>query len=79
LRHAGQWPIAEKRKGRAASSRVAGQSVARFARVRIEAQRAEPFAPPRLQVLLSNGRRAELLLSDEQQLSRVLTLLEQPG
>jgi hypothetical protein len=28
---------------------------------------------------LSNGRRAELLLGDEQQLPRVLALLEQPG
>jgi hypothetical protein len=32
----------------------------------------------RVQVQLVNGRRAELTITDEGQLSRVLTLLEQP-
>jgi hypothetical protein len=34
-------------------------------------------APLHLQLHLANGRRADLLLSDERQLSRVLELLEQ--
>jgi len=34
-------------------------------------------APLHLQLHLANGRRAELLLSDERQLVRVLELLEQ--
>jgi len=51
----------------------------RFARVRIESQRAEPAWPLRLQLVLANGRRAQLELSDERQLQRVLGLLEQLG
>ena len=52
----------------------------RFARVRLEPPRgSELILPLKLQLLLINGRRAELLLSDERQLPRVLSLLEQPG
>lgn len=63
LRRAQRWPA----------------SAARFARVRIARAHAEVSAPLKLQLQLSNGRRAELLLGDEQQLPRVLALLEQPG
>jgi hypothetical protein len=55
--------------------------VPRFARVRIEPLRVPGLLSPlkKLQLLLANGRRAELLLSDERQLPRVLSLLETPG
>lgn len=50
----------------------------RFARVRIEsARQAEVAAPLRLQLVLTNGRRAELILPDEAQLLRLLQQLEQ--
>jgi hypothetical protein len=38
-----------------------------------------PAFPLRLLLVLANGRRAQLELSDERQLPRVLDLLEQPG
>jgi hypothetical protein len=51
----------------------------RFARARIAAEKtAIASAALRLELQLSNGRRAELVLSDEQ-LPRVLKLLEQPA
>jgi hypothetical protein len=78
LRRAGLWPVKQKRESAAASALVARESTARFARVRIEsAQRAELTSALLLRLMLANGRRAELILSDEQQLPRVLTLLEQ--
>lgn len=71
LRGAQRWP---------ASAIVKQPTAARFARVRIAARaHAEGSGPLKLQLLLSNGRRAELMLGDEQQLPRVLALLEQPG
>jgi hypothetical protein len=39
---------------------------------------AGSMTPLRLNIQLVNGRRAELTLSDEEQLGRVLKLLEQP-
>jgi hypothetical protein len=79
LRRAGRWPAhsantARVRRGTAAP----GTATPRFARVRIAAE--QPTISSALLCLhlqLSNGRRAELLLSDEQ-LPRVLKLLEQP-
>ena len=57
---------------------VTGKSAARFARVRTASgQEAELTSPLALRLVLANGRRAELVLSDEQQLPRVLRLLEQ--
>jgi hypothetical protein len=51
---------------------------ARFARVRVEAARQES-APLRLHLVLANGRRAEVALTEEAQLPRILKLLEQPA
>jgi hypothetical protein len=48
-----------------------------FARVCLVGEPSALSEPLRLQLHLANGRRAELLLSDERQLSRVLDLLEQ--
>jgi|SRR5580700_9209778 hypothetical protein len=68
---AGRWPVSEAR----GSTEVARMAPPGFARVRIV---PEPGAAPlHLQLHLANGRRADLLLSDERQLPRVLELLEQ--
>jgi hypothetical protein len=48
-----------------------------FARVRVVPEQGAVSASLHLQLHLANGRRAELLLSDERQLPRVLELLEQ--
>ena len=76
LRHTGQWPrdvAKQKMTKRATSAKL------QFARVRIAPDHgAELMTPLRLNILLVNGRRAELTLSDEDQLARVLKLLEQP-
>jgi hypothetical protein len=70
LRSSGRWP--EKASG----STVAESTVPPgFARVRIVPEHRT--APLHLQLHLANGRRAELLLSDERQLARVLEVLEQ--
>jgi hypothetical protein len=59
---------------------VSRKAVARFARVRVEPPAgSELLLPLNVQLLLANGRRAEVLLSDERQLPRVLSLLERPG
>jgi hypothetical protein len=50
-----------------------------FARVRIVAEHRAMSAPLHLQLHLANGSRADLLLSDERQLPRVLALLEEPA
>lgn len=68
------------RRGPAAEPSAVGALAARFARVRIAAPRHSTASLPlRLALLLVNGRRAELMLEDEGQLPRVLSLLEQPG
>jgi hypothetical protein len=76
LRSTGRWPAEAVNSSRSA---VVAKTVApQFARVRIA---PEPPAVPallHLQLHLSNGRRADLLLSDERQLPRVLALLEEP-
>jgi hypothetical protein len=70
LRSAGRWP--------AIGSTVVGRTAPPgFARVRIVPEPHAMSAPLHLQLHLANGRRAELLLSDERQLPRVLELLEQ--
>jgi hypothetical protein len=73
LRSAGRWP-ATKTSG---STEVARTALPGFARVRIVPEQGAVSAPLHLQLHLANGRRAELLLSDERQLARVLELLEQ--
>jgi hypothetical protein len=79
LRRAGRWPAHSANTGRASRATVApGMARPRFARVRIAAEQTAIISVPlRLELQLSNGRRAELVLSDEQ-LPRVLKLLEQP-
>ena len=58
---------------------MAAARAPRFARVRIVPEQHTVSAPLHLQLHLANGRRAELVLSDERQLARVLELLEQPS
>jgi hypothetical protein len=74
LRSTGRWP-ATKASG---STEVARAAPPGFARVRIVADQSAVSAPLHLQLHLANGRRADLLLSDERQLPRVLALLEEP-
>jgi hypothetical protein len=74
LRRAGRWPVQKR-----ASAIVAHKAVPRFARVQIETPRNELAAPLKLLVSLANGRHAELVLSDEGQLARVISLLVHTG
>ena len=75
LRRTGQWPASG---GSLKGKKSLVPSKPRFARVRI-AEKAEAMSLlVRLQVQLLNGRRAEMTITDEGQLSRILTLLEQP-
>jgi len=80
LRRAGRLPARCANTARAdRSSSSSGTVTARFARVRIAAEQPTiSSAPLCLHVQLSNGRRVELNVSDEQ-LPRVLKLLEQPA
>jgi len=73
LRSTGRWP-GSKAGG---STEVARMVPPGFARVRIVAEQGAVSASLHLQLHLANGRRADLLLSDERQLPRVLELLEQ--
>ena len=77
LRSAGRWPeLSSEAANPSRSAVVAGTASPRFARVRIAPE--QRAVPVHLQLHLANGRRVELLLSDEQQLPRVLELLERP-
>jgi hypothetical protein len=71
LRSTGRWPAGNASGSTAVETAAAGG----FARVRIVPEHRA--AALHLQLHLANGRRAELLLSDERQLARVLELLEQ--
>jgi len=73
LRSSGRWPADEA----IGSIELARTAPAGFARVRVVPEHRTVSAPLQLQLHLTNGRRAELLLSDERQLVRVLELLEQ--
>ena len=73
LRSAGRWPAAKANQ----LTEVARTAPPGFARVRIVPEDRTVSAPLHLQLHLANGRRAELVLSDERQLPRVLELLEQ--
>ena len=70
----GRWPTAKA----GGSTVVETAAPEGFARVRIVPEHPRVSAPLHLQLHLANGRRAELLLSDERQLQRVLALLEEP-
>jgi hypothetical protein len=77
LRRAGRWPAISANTARA-SQATAAPATPRFARVRIAAEPSTiSSALLCLHLQLTNGRRVELNLSDEQ-LPRVLQLLEQP-
>jgi hypothetical protein len=80
LRRAGQWLAHSANAARASRATVApGTGTPRFARVRIATERsALSSAMLCVHLQLTNGRRVELNLSDEQ-LPRVLKLLEQPA
>ena len=73
LRSTGRWPVSKA----SGSTEVTRMAPPGFARVRIVPEPGAVSAPLHLQLHLANGRRAELLLSDERQLPRVLELLEQ--
>jgi hypothetical protein len=78
LQRAGLLPAELRAFNGAESPVVEAKPAVRFARVRIDpARQTEPAIALRLQLQLTNGRRAELVLSDERQLPRVLQLLEQ--
>ena len=79
LRGAGRWPLSSETANTNRSTAVARTGPPRFARVRIVPEDRTVSAPLHLQLDLANGRRAELVLSDERQLPRVLELLEQPS
>jgi hypothetical protein len=80
LRAAGRWPaLPSEAPDTSRSTVVARRAPPGFARVQIAAEPSAMSAPLHLQLHLANGRRAELVLSDEQQLPRVLELLEQPS
>lgn len=80
LKREGLWPLQSEGGTAAQSVIVKRKPVPRFARVRIEPPRiSELLSPLKLQLFLANGRRAELLLGDERQLPRVLSLLETLG
>jgi hypothetical protein len=79
LRSAGRWPeVSSEAANTNRSAVVAGTASPRFARVRIAPEQRTVSAPLHLQLHLANGRRVELLLSDERRLPRVIELLEQP-
>jgi hypothetical protein len=79
LRGAGRWPALRSEAANTTQSTVVAAAPPRFARVRIVPEDRTVSAPLHLQLHLANGRRAELVLSDERQLPRVLELLEQPS
>jgi hypothetical protein len=76
---AGRWPeVSSEAANTNRSAVVARTGSPRFARVRIVPEQRTVSATLHLHLHLANGRRVELLLSDEQRLARVLELLEQP-
>jgi hypothetical protein len=78
LRGSGRWPARlAQATDTSRSAVVARTAPPGFARVRIVPDQSAVSAPLHLQLHLANGRRAELVLSDERQLPRVLELLEQ--
>jgi hypothetical protein len=78
LRSAGRWPaLPSEAADTSRSTEVARTPPPGFARVCIVPEQSAVSAPLHLQLHLANGRRADLLLSDERQLPRVLELLEQ--
>ena len=78
LRRAGMWSGPSESGSSKSSAVSAKRATARFARVRIAAEPRAASTALRLQLQLSNGRRAELVLGAEE-LPRILGLLEQPA
>jgi hypothetical protein len=74
LRRAGRWPAHPEKSAKASLVKTAPLG---FARVLVAPEGHAVSAPLHLQVHLRNGRRAELALSDERQLGRVLALIEE--
>ena len=80
LQRAGLLPEQLRPFDESKAAKPSKPAAVRFARVRIESAReAEAAAPLRLHLVLTNGRRAELILQDEAQLLRLLKQLEQPA
>lgn len=80
LQRAGLLPEQLRPFGGNMAAKPSKPATVRFARVRIEsAQPVEAAAPLRLHLVLTNGRRAELILPDEAQLLRLLKQLELPA
>jgi hypothetical protein len=78
LRREGLW--SDEGLRRRAPSDATGRARAvplRFARVALKAP--PPSAPLTIRVQLCNGRRAEVELSDREELAEVLAALEQPA
>jgi len=75
LRRTGQWPVSG---ASLTGKKSLVRSNPRFARVRIAEQSEAMSLSVLPQVQLLNGRRAEMTITDEGQLSRVLSVLEQP-
>jgi hypothetical protein len=74
LRSAGRWPVHPEDTAKATLRKTAPLG---FARVCIAPEAQPVSALLHLQVHLRNGRRAELVFSDEWQLPRLLALIEQ--
>jgi hypothetical protein len=80
VKREGLWPVQPVGITSAQSMIHTAKPVPRFARARIELPRASGLLLPlKVQLLLASGRRAELLLSDERQLPRVMSRPETPG
>lgn len=79
LRRGGRWPAAREttRRDQLKGARIG--LPARFARVRIVEARPVRPTPLRVQVQLVNGRRADVVLDDDEFLPRLMSLLERPA
>jgi hypothetical protein len=78
LQRAGLLPEQLRRFSGDEAAKTCKPGAVRFARVRIESGREVEAPALRLHLVLTNGRRAELILHDESQLLRLLNRLEQP-
>ena len=76
LRRAGLWSAPADSGNPKRLAVTAKRMAVHFARVRVADAHHPVSAALRVQLQLSNGRRAELVLSTEEQLPRVLRLLE---
>jgi hypothetical protein len=79
LQRAGLLPEQLRRFSGDEAAKTFKPGAVRFARVKIKSAREAEPAAFRLHLVLTNGRRAELILHDESQLLRLLKQLEQPA